>query len=480
MAQAAAPEATQFLNDDVLGLICRWLEAPDTRRRTERAGLAKAASRTDDCTNSRPLSQETGVWARHDAARSRPRPQAARGTPALAPLVAAARVCRAFNKAATPSIYFLLELDVLDSRQLAKLARTLAPKDAADEAVKARAEELAAMVRHLRVRNAGSASSEVLRIVRAVAPHLFALDLSRARLRGWPLHRAPPILEAFPEQGAQLRALNLTLADWDYNERGASKILKLVTERFPNLEFLSLDNCGPVSGTSIVRVMTALPRLKDFKFGSRHLLFSAKQWLALQKAMLAKHSTAADYLEWTEAHKFAHIDFSMESISDRDFREFDPWSLAVLIAATFPVGSLLWNIPASALTNSLFRISKLCASLAFSSTTCTRSRQRSLPRSNLTPVTLTLPATFPSVALLHYPSKASSVSPNLRKQRSSINASWKPRVTGKIRMIHLQEPEACTRTTSALSNFLLSCKHTSAKRSIRCLDSKEVPLVPCR
>jgi hypothetical protein len=196
-------------------------------------------------------------------------------------------------------------------------------------------------------------------VIRAVAPYIFSLDLTRAKLRNGMGNKPPAILDVI---GGQLRALNLSYADWDHPSTSTNKIFNLILDRFKGLEFLSVEHCGSVKGKCVSKVLCGLERLGDVRFGTSAGVFSAKwvdetrspvfsatdagllthrQWLSLQSAVslpLPGISTSAFETLPTIASKFHHLSFDMQSISDTDFEEFDPFSVIVLVCATFPVG----------------------------------------------------------------------------------------------------------------------------------------------
>ncbi|KAI9021288.1 hypothetical protein DFJ74DRAFT_672504 [Hyaloraphidium curvatum] len=269
---AGAPASGMLITDIALG-IARFLEPPGMRGRADTAGLAGPPP------DAAPLGEQSrAAWRaldphRHPHARSADGGVGEAGKRARRDLLSLAKVCRALADAALPSLYYELALDGISPRRLELLARTLAGR-----ARDGPGPHPASLVRVVRVRSWSPSSAHVVAILRATGPHLFALDMARCKLRGWLLHRGPPALDAFPA-GSRLRALNLSMAGWDHSDKGGSKLAKMLAEKFPHLEVLGLEQAGHMPAQALVKLVVALPRLRELRFGSHHMMFSAK-WVS--------------------------------------------------------------------------------------------------------------------------------------------------------------------------------------------------------
>ncbi len=285
MATTAAPQpSTEPLNllliPDICLSVIRFLEPPEMRLRAKRAGFLPPTWRDslESAENGGPkrtrkktagsVVEEIKAWRELPMEPPRgPRGKWKGKMMDKGDLDAVSRVCRVFREAALPSLFYLVELDLLSPDKVTKLALILQQDE--------RGHYLASLVRHLRLRNARILSTHYLSILKSTLPHIRALDLTRARLRSSAPHKPPLIFDLIPPS-SQLRAINLSYADWDYSERGASKLFSAVMEKCKDLEFLGMEHCGPVGGKVLSRVLCGLPRLGDVRFGSAMGVFSAR------------------------------------------------------------------------------------------------------------------------------------------------------------------------------------------------------------
>lgn len=238
-------------------------------------------------------------------------------------------VSRAFAEAFTGELYRDIDLSTLTPSKLSVLSKSLSSSS------------LASNVHFLSLRNLrGSVSPQIISILRSSAPHLLSLDLSGSHLRSLSPRTAPAILDAFPTN-APLKALNLSFADWDHSTQGGSTILKLIGERFQELECLNLQQSLSLKPAELSKLIFSLPNLHTISFGSSYLQFSAKSWRSFLKKAAEPNALGLkdDYTNelLKESWKVTRLWFDMESITDQDYGVFGGWELVVLIGAAFEV-----------------------------------------------------------------------------------------------------------------------------------------------